>query len=552
MDFKLEKLTNAKMNKGPCVLVVLDGVGIGKKDNTDAFFKANPKNILSLINDAKEKKLYTELYAHGISVGLPSDGDMGNSEVGHNALGAGQIYSQGAKLVNESLDSGDFFKTDSWQSLVSPVAQNFKTVHFIGLLSDGNIHSHIEQLFKMMDGCQRSNIKKIRLHVLIDGRDVSPLSGLEYIARAEKKCLEMQKDGIDACIASGGGRMAVTMDRYYSDWPTVKRGWDAHVLGHVEAEYPNYSGYFTSATEAIETARELFPKKQDQFNPPFVIINEQRQPVGKMEDGDVVINFNYRGDRAIEISEAFEMELFSGFDRGLVPDIQYIGLLEYDGDRHLPANFLVPPPLIKNVSSQYLCAEGIKSFTIAETHKYGHVTFFWNGNRSGYINEKLEQYVEIKSDSAEMVEDNPEMKAKEVADRLIEAVESKQFEYLRANFANGDMVGHTGNFDACVRSVEVLDVELQRVVDAVLKNDGVVIVTADHGNVEQEIDKKGNPLTSHTLNKIPFFIVANNANYTINTDRISDPGIANVIATTINLLGFKAPAFYEKSLIKYK
>lgn len=551
MDFKLDKIEMNK-RKGPCVLIILDGVGIGAKDDSDAFYKAKPEKILKMIEEAKSKKLYTELFAHGKSVGLPTDDDMGNSEVGHNALGAGQIYSQGAKLVNESLDSGDFFKTDIWLNVIPPAVKAEKVVHFLGLLSDGNIHSHIDQLFKMMEGCKRAGIKKIRLHVLLDGRDVAPTSALEYIEITERKCLEFQKKGVDARIASGGGRMAVTMDRYYSDWKVVEKGWKAHVRGVVEPEEKGYLGYFQDAKTAIETARSLFPDRKDQFNPPFVIVDESQTPIGTIEDDDVVINFNYRGDRAIEISEAFENENFDGFDRVKYPQVNYVGLLQYDGDRHLPVNFLVPPPLIENVSSEYLCAQGVRSFAVAETHKYGHVTYFWNGNRSGYIDEKLEKYVEIESESAQLVEQNPQMKAVEVADTIISAIESGEYDYIRANFANGDMVGHTGNFDSCVKSVTVLDEQLERVVSSVLKSEGVVLITADHGNVEQELDKKGNPLTSHTLNKVPFFIIENNPSYTVEVQGINAPGIANVIATTLNLLGFKAPDFYESSLIKVK
>ncbi len=547
MSYKLEKIFTVKRN-GPLVLLVLDGVGIGKQDAGDAFFNAHPNNLLRMIEEAKNRQLYTELYAHGTYVGLPTDGDMGNSEVGHNALGSGQIYSQGAKLVNESLDSGDFFKTKTWQEDVIPLAKRNNTLHFLGLLSDGNIHSHIEQLFKMLDGAIHDGILDIAIHILLDGRDVPPTSALTYVEQLEQKCATLNKSGANVRIASGGGRMYVTMDRYYSDWSVVERGWKAHVLGRVD-KLDSYAGYFSSTQEAIEQARKLFPDRQDQFNPPFVIVDTAGNPVGKMKDGDVVINFNFRGDRAIQISEAFTMDKFDGFERLERPQVTYIGLLEYDGDRHLPEKFLVPPPLIENVSSQFFCAEGIKSFAIAETHKFGHMTYFWNGNRSGYIDERLEDYVEITSEGTDVIAERPEMKAVEVADHLIEAIKSKKYDYLRANFANGDMVGHTGNMQACIKSVQCLDQQVQRVVDTVLAEGGVVIITADHGNVEQELDKNGKPMTSHTLNKVPFFIIEENPNYRI---KVNDrAGIANVMSTAMNLIGFAAPAFYEKTLIEF-
>jgi 2,3-bisphosphoglycerate-independent phosphoglycerate mutase len=472
---------------------------------------------------------------------------MGNSEVGHNALGSGQIYSQGAKLVNESLDSGDFFQTNVWKKYVAPLRESFNSVHFLGLLSDGNIHSNIQQLFKMVDGCVKDGIKNINFHILLDGRDVAPTSGLIYVSMLEKKCVELKSHGVNAQIASGGGRMGVTMDRYYSNWSVVKTGWDAHVLGIVQPE-GEYKGCYTNATEAIEHARSLFPERQDQFNPAFVIVDSNGNPVGKMSNGDVVINFNFRGDRAIQISEAFENDNFDAFDRGERPDVKYIGLLEYDGDRHLPKDYLVPPPLIENVSSLYLCNEGVRSFAVSETHKYGHVTYFWNGNRSGYIDESLEDFMEIKSDPNEMIEGHPEMKAREVADAIIEAIRSSKYDYIRANIANGDMVGHTGNYESCKKSVKVLEQELKRIVDTVLDKDGVILITADHGNIEQELDKNGNPLTSHTLNKVPCLIIENNPYYKIIEG--ADWGIANVIATVMNLMGFKAPEFYEPTLIE--
>ena len=558
MNYSLQKLQNFKKRPGPVVLIILDGVGIGKKDKGDAFYLARPENILNWMGECSKKGLYTELKAHGPAVGLPSEQDMGNSEVGHNAMGSGQIYSQGAKLVNQALDSGSIFKTDTWEKIVCDTAKDNKTVHLIGLLSDGNVHSHIDQLFKLMDGIIKSGVKKIRIHPLLDGRDVAPDSGLIYIDKLEQKLanLESQKPGVDAKIASGGGRMHITMDRYYSNWEIVKRGWDAHVRGVVSPKEitDEYKGYFKSAKEAIEVARKIYPDKLDQFNPPFVIVDEQNKPVGKMENGDAVINFNFRGDRAIEISQAFMEKDFDAFDRVEYPDVKYAGLLEYDSDKHIPKYFLLPPPSINNVSAQYICSMNIPSYAIAETHKFGHVTYFWNGNKTGYIDEKLEKYEEVQSEPNEMIEAHPQMKAKEVTEKLLAALQSKQYEFLRVNYANGDMVGHTGNIDSCIKSVQTLNTYVPMIVDEVYKQHGVVIISADHGNVEEKLDKKNKIKTSHTLNPVPCYILDScyNGEYIVDTQHIQTPGIANIASTFINLLGYAAPEFYEKSLLTFK
>lgn len=553
---KLEKLQKFDKRQGPVVLVVLDGVGIGHQDKGDAVFLAQPKHYNRYINEAKEKKLYTELRAHGPAVGLPSIEDMGNSEVGHNALGSGQIVSQGAKRVNEAIENGDIFKSPSWKSIIEETAKAGKTIHFFGLLSDGNVHSNIGQVFKILEGAKKSGAKKIRLHPLLDGRDVAPDSGLIYISQLENKLAELRKDGVDALIASGGGRMHVTMDRYNSDWKIVERGFNAMTYGKVLDTdlVSGYKGYFPSAKEAIEVARKIFPEKQDQFNPTFVIVDSTGNPVGKMQEGDAVINFNYRGDRAIQISQAYIQERFTAFDRGAMPKVKYAGLLEYDSDAKIPPLFLVSPPSIKNVSGQLLCDVNIKSYAIAETHKYGHVTYFWNGNRSGYLNEALEKYEEVKSLPNETIEAIPEMKIFEVTDKLLAAIHAKKYDFIRVNFANGDMVGHTGNIQSCIKAMQAVDECLYRTVEATLDQNGTVIVTADHGNAEEKLDKKGKVVTSHTLNKVPFFIIDKNhkGEYQIETQGISDPGITNVTATFLNLLGFVAPDFYEKSLIQFK
>ncbi|MCF2143554.1 MAG: 2,3-bisphosphoglycerate-independent phosphoglycerate mutase [Candidatus Heimdallarchaeota archaeon] len=556
--YKLKKLSAFHGRSGPLLLIIMDGIGLGKEDKGNAVFLARPKTLERITKECKKRKLFCKLKAHGTAVGLISDKDMGNSEVGHNALGSGQIYNQGAKLVEESIESGRLFETALWKDVVTTAIRKKSTVHLIGLLSDGNVHSNLEELFGLIQGLARAQVPRVRIHVLTDGRDVPARSALKYIHLLEDVLQTINKEqaNFDYRIASGGGRMYVTMDRYESNWEIVRRGWLAHVLGKVqESELKNgYKGYFTSAEEAIKNARKCFPEKNDQFLPPFVIINsENGEPVGRIRDNDIVINFNFRGDRAIQISKAFEQEDFDKFDREFYPKVKYIGLLEYDGDEHIPKHYLVPPPNIQNVLSDYCCANNIKSFAIAETHKFGHVTYFWNGNRTGYVCPDKEKYVEIKSDPNELIPTKPEMKAREVCQETIKALRSGEYQFLRVNFANGDMVGHTGNIEAAVKAVTTVDECLHDLLEVVAELKGITIVTADHGNCDDMLSPDGKTKTAHSLNPVGFWIVDNNwqGEYEIKSN-LEEPSLANVAATILNLLGFEQPASYRESLLTFK
>ncbi|KAH7816109.1 2,3-bisphosphoglycerate independent phosphoglycerate mutase (iPGM) [Monocercomonoides exilis] len=564
MSYKLSALPSGFRKEGPIVLCILDGYGLGKDDpSANPIVAAHPTYINDLIEKSKSAGLYKQIRAHGPAVGLPSESDMGNSEVGHNAMGAGQIYSQGTMLVDESFKTGRMFKTENWKTVVGETASHSGTLHMFGLLSDGNIHSHIGQVEQLIDGAVETGIKTLRIHVLLDGRDVPPESGLKYIDMIEAKLASLAAKGVDAKIASGGGRMYVTMDRYNSDWNIVRRGWNSMVHGIVEEAdiSDKYKGYYHSAREAIEACRAAFPDKKDQYNLPFVIVDEAGSPIGKMKDGDAVINWNFRGDRAIQISKAFELPdtEFTFFDRGTKPKVRYAGLLEYDTEVHIPSQFLVPPPEISHTLSQYLLASGVPSYAIAETHKFGHVTFFWNGNKSGYIDEAHELYEVVPSLPNSETETHPEMKAKEVTDKLVAALESKKYRFLRVNYANGDMVGHTGNFDSCVKCVQCLDREIARLDAAVRAQNGILIITADHGNVEDK-DHKGSK-TSHTCAPVLFSVTdyTYKGEYTLIPDTVKPDGegkegsgLSNIAATVMNLLGFEAPDVYRKSMIQFK
>ncbi len=535
-DLRLQPLAGP-VSSGPVVAVIMDGVGIGPQDESDGVFMAYTPTLDSLLKE----NLMTRLKAHGFAVGLPTDGDMGNSEVGHNALGAGRIFPQGARLVNEAIESGAIFVGKAWQE-VERCAKAGGTVHFIGLVSDGNVHSNVSQLKALLDHCAESNLKRVRLHGLLDGRDVGQKSALEYFEPLEKGLATLSKDGRDYRFASGGGRMVTTMDRYNANWQVVENGWKAHVLGE--------GRFFTSACEAIETYYREDPKITDQYIPSFVIA-EDDAPVGTIEDGDAVIFFNFRGDRAIEISRAFDEDDFDEFDRKRYPKVFYAGMMQYDGDAQIPDKYLVEPPSINRTLGEYLCGSGVTSYAISETQKFGHVTYFWNGNRSGYIDENLETYVEIPSDKVTF-DLRPWMKAAEITDAVIEAIESGKYRFIRMNYPNGDMVGHTG-FPVSIRiAVETVDLCLTRLLPVIEKARGTLLLTADHGNADcMWTEKKGvrAPMVAHTNNPVPLVIKDFSGKKPYKLAPVKNPGLANVAATICCLLGFEPPEMYEPSLV---
>jgi 2,3-bisphosphoglycerate-independent phosphoglycerate mutase len=536
-ELRLEPLPGYQAFPGPVVLVIMDGVGLGRRDESDGVFLANTPALDQLLAEP----ISTRLKAHGTAVGLPSDEDMGNSEVGHNALGAGRVFAQGAKLVNAAIASGALFRGAAWRSVVARGTAG-ATVHFIGLLSDGNVHSHISQLFALLDRAASDGVPRVRVHPLLDGRDVGERSALTYLDALEARLAELRAGGRDYRVASGGGRMVTTMDRYGANWPVVERGWKAHVLG--------VGRQFATAREAVETFYREDPKSTDQYLDSFVVA-EAGRPVGTIETGDAVVFFNFRGDRAIEISRAFEEPDFHEFDRVRVPDVFYAGLMQYDGDALVPKHYLVEPPAIDRTVSQYLCAAGVTSFAISETQKFGHVTYFWNGNNSGYIDEALEQYVEIPSDRV-MFDQRPWMKSAEITDATIDAVRSGRFKFVRLNYANGDMVGHTGIVPAIRVAVESVDLGLERLAPAVKAAGGILVVTADHGNADcmfTEKQGKREPMVAHTLNPVPFVVKDFSGANRFALASTPGRGLSNVAATLLTLLGFRRPADYDPSLI---
>ena len=542
-SLELKKLSNFSGRPGPLLLIVMDGVGIGKQDDSDGVFLAKTPCLDELMSS----KLYTQLKAHGTAVGMPSDDDMGNSEVGHNALGAGRVFDQGAKLVARSIESGAIFESEVWKKLVERVKADNKVFHFIGLLSDGNVHSHIDQLISLVRRCASEGVRRVCIHALLDGRDVYEKSALTYIEKIEGVLKEINDShkNYEYRIASGGGRMITSMDRYNADWSIVERGWKAHVLGRARR--------FTSAKEAIETYYKEDPKITDQYMDAYVI-EDDGSPVGTIEDGDSVVFFNFRGDRAIELSMAFENIDFDKFDRVREPDVLFAGMMEYDGDLHIPKNYLVSPPQIEGPIGAYICANGVSSFAISETQKYGHVTYFWNGNKSGYINEQLETYVEIPSDKIRF-EKAPRMKADEITEKTIELLKSGKYKFGRLNFPNGDMVGHTGVPEAIITSVEAVDIDVAKLLGVIRELNGIAVILADHGNADEMFTVKGGKpqiSTAHSLNPVLCVIVDSGYQGEYAMAKVPGAGLANVAATLLNLLGYEAPKEYATSLISFK
>jgi 2,3-bisphosphoglycerate-independent phosphoglycerate mutase len=556
-----------KKISGPLLLIIMDGVGLyrGTKEGYpgNALEQAQTPVVKGLMQSSP---VYTTLKAHGRAVGLPSDDDMGNSEVGHNAMGAGRIFDQGAKLVNEALASGKLFSLKAWEKLIGNEGHRGlaleegtnRSVHFMGLLSDGNVHSHINHLKAMIQKCADLGVQKVFVHALLDGRDVEEVSAHKYIAELEELLKKIDKTGLSYAIASGGGRMKVTMDRYGANWSLVELGWKTHVKG----EGP----LFPDALTAVAELRKQNPGVIDQDLPAFVIGHEGKA-LGPIQNDDIVIFFNFRGDRAIEISRAFTESDFNKFSREPDIKVHYAGMMEYDGDLKIPPLYLVAPPNIERTVSEYLVKNGVSQYAISETQKFGHVTYFWNGNNSEKFDAKLETWVEIPSDRISF-DQTPRMKADEIADALVDAMASGKYKFLRVNFANGDMVGHTGVLPAAIHAMEAVDQNISRLLEKAGEIGATVIITADHGNCDQmiEIDKSGNPKknengswmskTSHTLCPVPLIITGKDAALWKLSEKIPSgemvPGLGNVASTILTLLGFEPPAEYLPSLVEAK
>jgi len=584
---------------GPVVLVVMDGVGLSFKRSGNAVRQAHTE----FLDQAIVNYLNIPLEASGEAVGI-MPGQMGNSEVGHNALGSGQIIQQGIAQIEAAFATGDIWTSKAWRGAMKWLGMGIEscrkqsvetvrsatsegevararndgtrehrvsktacerhgahTLHFCGIFSDGGVHSDIKHLEQMIQRAYDEGARKIRIHCVFDGRDVAPQSEPKYIERLEKFCAKF-KDA-DFRIASGAGRMVATADRYENDWGMVKLGWDMMVHGKAPRE-------FKSASEAIKTLRRENPKVQDQYLPAFVIVENSAatsalgsraerakmssvstkqggKAIGQIKDGDALVYYDFRADRAVEISSAFVLEDFDKFNRGKVPDIYFAGLTEYDGDRHIPKNILVPPVVIEQPLNTYLGQNKISQLAISETVKYGHITYYFNGN--SYKKAPHETQIEIESDT-QPFNTRPWMKSAEVTDVVLENLEKYQF--VRINYPGGDMVGHFAELEPTIVAMEAIDIQLARLAKKVDELGGMMIITADHGNAEELLDKDGVPKTAHTTNLVPCIFYDNTPNAKkYHSADLPKPGLANVAATVAALLGLPDyPAMWQSPLIK--
>ncbi len=540
---------------GPVVLAILDGVGLRAARSGNALRQAHTE----FLDKAMVNYLNIPLLASGEAVGI-MPGQMGNSEVGHNAIGSGQIIKQGIAGIEAAFATGDIWQSKAWKGAMKFLhrGDEIGTLHFCGIFSDGGVHSDIKHLEQMIQQAHDEGIRRIRIHCVFDGRDVAPQSEPKFIDRIEKFCAKF-KDS-DYRIASGAGRMVATADRYESDWRMVKLGWDMMVHGRAPRQ-------FKSAREAIQILRRENPTVQDQYLPAFVVIENTgassalsaraeraktsgcRQPraVGTVQDGDAFIYYDFRADRAVEIARAFDDPDFDKFDRGQVPEVYFAGLTEYDSDLHIPKNILVPPVVIESPLNTYLGQHKISQLAISETVKFGHVTYYFNGN--SYKKAPKEEHIEISSD-LQPFNTRPWMKSAEITDIALEKLD--QFKFIRINYPGGDMVGHFAELEPTIVALEAIDLQLARLVKKVDDLGGMMIITADHGNAEELLDKDGIPKTSHTNNLVPCIFYDNTANIKrYRAAQVPAPGLANLAATIATLLGVPDyPALWQPPLIK--
>ena len=543
------------MNKlqydGPVVLAVLDGVGLAPDSPGNAVSKART----TFLGEAARRYLHASLDASGEAVGL-LPGQMGNSEVGHNTMGCGRVIKQGIAHIEEAFSTGKVFESDSWKMAVSRVMgrenvpegpnspwmeakKHDATLHFAGIFSDGGVHSHISHLEQMIERAYSEGVRRMRVHAVFDGRDVPPQSEPKFIKRFEQ--FVSRFGDADIRIASGGGRMVSVADRYENDWSVVARGWDMMVNG--EANY-----FFKSAEEAILTLRRIDPNVQDQNLSPFVIVDDSDMPIGKIKKGDSIIYFDFRADRAIEIAMAFTYWDFPHFNRGdyTPDDVCFVGMTEYNSDTHVPEHRLVEPVKIDNPLNQFLSSHDISQLAISETVKFGHITYYFNGN--SYDKANGEEYIQIDS-YTEPFETRPWMRCAEITDKVLENID--KYKFIRLNFPGGDMVGHTADIGATIVAMESIDLSLRRIYERVKELGGCMVVVADHGNAEELLDAEGMPKTAHTTNRVPCIICDDTRNFgTYHITPMENPGLANIAATVSLLCGLgNYPQEWSEALI---
>ena len=540
----LKNLQQYFSGRGPLIHVVLDGWGVGAADETNAVNRANLPVMSRLIRGCP----YTQLWTHGKYVGLPNEKDMGGSEVGHMTMGAGMVIEQGPTLIQNLLQSGEFFENPVLSRIIQNCVERDTPLHLLGLLSNGNIHSHVDHTEAIIRYAFQSGIRRCYLHALLDGRDVGVQSALDFTEPFEKLFSELkgQRPGIDYAFASGGGREVITMDRD-NNWEKIETGWQIHVQGQSENQFP-------SIRDAIEHFRKQNPEIIDQDIPGFVIIRNG-EAVGRIEDQHALIFTNFRGDRATEFSQAVLADDFPYFERYRCPEVLFAGMTQYDQDNQIPPDYLVGTPVVEEPFGKRILELGLKQFRLSETQKFAHVTFFYNGGYREPLDPLQENYHFIASDKIPSFAERPAMKAPGISKKAVEFINSGEYQYGLINFANADMVGHTGDFQATVRAVEAVDAALDNIVRAIDAVNGLLVITADHGNADEMLisNKNGTLTTStkHSLNPVPFLIYdpLYNGDYRLKPfGQDYNNNLSNIAATNFLLLGQAVPDDLAPSL----
>ena len=499
------------MSKKPTVLMILDGYGLNDSTTGNAVYEGNTPVMDKLMAECP----FVKGNASGMAVGLP-DGQMGNSEVGHLNMGAGRIVYQDLTKITKAIQDGDFFENPALLAACENVKKNHSALHMFGLVSDGGVHSHIEHIFGLLELAKRQGIENVYVHCFLDGRDTPPASGKEYVEQLEAKMAEL-----------GVGQVASVMGRYYAmdrdnRWDRVEKAYNALVKGIGETA-PSGPAGIQASYDADTT---------DEFVLPTVVVKDGA-PVATIKDNDSIIFFNFRPDRAREITRTFCDDTFDGFDRGDRVKTTFVCFTDYDVTI---GNKLVAfvKDEITNTFGEFLAANNMTQARIAETEKYAHVTFFFNGG----VEEanKGEDRILVKSPKVATYDLQPEMSAYEVCNKLVEAIKSDKYDVIIINFANPDMVGHTGVEEAAVKAIEAVDECVGRAVEAIKEVDGQMFICADHGNAEQLIDSEtGEPFTAHTTNPVPFLLVNADPSY-----KLRDVGcLADIAPTLIELLGME-------------
>ena len=466
------------MSKRPVLLCIMDGFGKNESTYGNAIAAAKKPNLDKIVSENP----MTFIGASGLDVGLP-DGQMGNSEVGHTNIGAGRVVYQELTRITKSIQDGDFFTNEALVGAMENCKKNSSALHLMGLMSDGGVHSHNTHLYGIMELAKRSGVDKVYIHCFMDGRDVPPTSGKDYLAELYKKCDEI-----------GVGEIATVMGRYYAmdrdnRWERVVKAYKAMTEGE--------GVKFDCACKMMEES--YANDVTDEFIVPAV--SEKAVPV---KDNDSIVFFNFRPDRAREITRAFVDPAFSGFEREQLKGLYYVCMTQYDAT--MPnVHVAFKPETLENTFGEYISDKGLKQLRIAETEKYAHVTFFFNGGvEKQYLGEDR---ILVKSPAVATYDLQPEMSAYEVTDKLLAAIDSDKYDAIILNYANCDMVGHTGVFDAAVKAVEAVDTCVGKIVDAVAAKGGVTLITADHGNADKMYEADGSPFTAHTTNPVPFIVV---------------------------------------------